>query len=391
MISTVKKILIVVDERKMGGVSILLEDMMSMIDRKNLKFDILCLHNNGNRLENLPDDVNLIYGTSYFETIDLTLKEVLKTKNISLILKKIRLILSMKTGIIKYRIRRERKKILKDDYDVEIAFKDGFTALFVGFGDCKTKIHWLHYNYRSMNSNAKYKRLFKKILSKFNKIIAVSKGVMDDFNNIYHLEDKCEVINNLVNIDRIKEKVKEEVQIDKNDKLRFISVGRLHKIKGYDRLLEAVSKLEKENLIENVEFKIYGDGPEKENLLLKIDNLGLNEKFKLMGETSNPYSKIINSDLFILSSFFETFGLVIVEAMTLKVPVLATSNSATFELIDNDKNGKIVENSADGLYQGLKFILNNLDVLNKYKKNLENYDYNKNNRIIIKKIEDLFR
>ena len=98
---------------------------------------------------------------------------------------------------------------------------------------------------------------------------------MDDFNNIYHLEDKCEVINNLVNIDRIKEKVKEEVQIDKNDKLRFISVGRLHKIKGYDRLLEAVSKLEKENLIENVEFKIYGDGPEKENLLLKIDNLVL--------------------------------------------------------------------------------------------------------------------
>ena len=51
-----KNVLFVVDERKMGGVSILLEDIMRSIKLKNINVDILVLHNNGDRLETIKND-----------------------------------------------------------------------------------------------------------------------------------------------------------------------------------------------------------------------------------------------------------------------------------------------------------------------------------------------
>ena len=384
----VKNILFVVDERRMGGVSILLEDILNKFDYSKYNVDILVLHNSGTRLNNLPKNVNIIYGTRYFDAVDLTIGEVLRSKNLSLIFKKVRLVMEMKTGLIKKRIIKERKKIIKKEYDVEIAFKDGFTALFVGFGNCKNKIHWLQYNYSIANPNAKYDKLFKEVLPRFNKIIAVSKGVMDDFNKIYHLENLTRVISNYVDTAKIKKLSKNNKSKNKN--IEFISVGRLHPMKGYDRLIEAVIRLKKDNLLNNVSFKIYGDGPIRDDLNNKIIEGKVDNCFKLMGYTDNPYQYICNSDMFILSSVCETFGIVIVEAMTLGIPVLATSNSATGELIKSGYNGLIVDNSTDGLYNGLKKVITNKDIIDTYKNNLKDYDYDKENERILKQIYKLF-
>lgn len=385
-----KNILFVVDENRMGGVSILLEDMLNMIDIKNKNIDVLVLHDSGDKLKKLPKNVNVIYGTPYFSSIDYTIKEVLKSKDIKKIIKKIILVFDLKTGLIKYKIKRERKKILNKKYDIEIAFKDGFTAIFTAFGNSSKKIHWLHYDYKLANPNAKYKKLFNNILKKFDNIIAVSKGIMDDFNNIYHLENKTNVISNLVNIEKIIKKSKENKNKKNRKKLNIISVGRLHSMKGYDRLIEVVDKLTKEKKLSNIELQIFGDGPEFENLNNLIKNKKLNNIIKLMGRVNNPYIYIKNADLFILSSVYEPFGLVIVEALTLGIPVLATKNSATDKLIKNKYNGMVVENSIDGLYEGLKDLINNKEKLDKLKENALTYDYSTDNKKIIEKIEQLF-
>lgn len=385
-----KKILFVVDENKMGGVSILLEDIIKLIDLTNKKIDILVLHNSGDRLKDLPKEVDVIYGTKYFDVIDLPIKEIIKSKNIKKLIKKFILVFDMKTGLINYKIKKERKKILKENYDIEIAFKDGFTALFVGFGNTKKKIHWLHYDYKLANPNAKYEKLFKKVLLKFDEIIAVSKGVMDDFNKVYSLQNKTKVISNLININKIKEKSKSEQSL-KKENLEIISVGRLHQMKGYGRFIDAISKLKNEGLLKNVNFKIYGDGPERNNLSNKISDLELNEEIILMGAVENPYIHMKNADLFVLSSIYEPFGLVIIEALTLGTPVLATENSATNKLIKNNIDGIITENSAEGLYLGLKEILLNRDKLDILKQNANIFDYNKENKKILKQLESLLK
>lgn len=382
-----RNVLFVVDEKRMGGVSVLLEDILNMINIKNYSIDVLVLHNNGSMLNNLPKDVNIIYGTSYFEAIDYTLKEVLKSGDFKRIYHKIKIILDMKTGNIKNTIIRERKKILNKNYDVEIAFKDGFTALFTIFGNSKTKIHWLHYEYKKTNPNAKYDKLFKRILPKFDKIIAVSEGVEQAFNKIYHLENKTSIIPNLVNTDKIikKSKEKSDVILSKSD-INFVSVGRLHIQKGYDILIEVVHDLNKSNFLpKNFKLRIYGDGPEKFTLNSLIRKYHLEDKIYLLGKVMNPYKYVKNSDLFILPSRYEPFGLVIIESMTLGVPVLATENHATSKIIQNRKNGYITENSYQGIYEGLKYLLENFQELKKYKKNLKEYKYD--NSAIIKSIE----
>ena len=166
-----RNILFVVDEKRMGGVSVLFETIISLMDISNYNIDLLVLHNNGEMFKNLPSSINIIYGSSYFEAIDYTMKEIIKKKSLKLLLKKIKVVLDMKTGYIENVIKKERKKILTKKYDVEIAFKDGFTALFTAFGDSKRKIHWLHYEYKKTNPNGKYDKLFKRILSNVGKIL----------------------------------------------------------------------------------------------------------------------------------------------------------------------------------------------------------------------------
>ena len=377
-----RNILFVVDEKRMGGVSVLFETIISLMDISNYNIDLLVLHNNGEMFKNLPSSINIIYGSSYFEAIDYTMKEIIKKKSIKLLLKKIKVVLDMKTGHIENVIKKERKKILTKKYDVEIAFKDGFTALFTAFGDSKRKIHWLHYEYKKTNPNGKYDKLFKRILPTFDKIVAVSDNVKKCFNDIYHLDDKVIVIYNVVNGEKIIELSKEESNVLLNsNELNLVSVGRLHEMKGYDRLIDTIYKLKGDGIFDNVKLRIYGDGPLFETLNQKISDLELTHDIFLMGSVMNPYKYIKNSDLFILSSIYEPFGLVIVESLTLGVPVLATLNSATDKLISNDYNGLIVENSLDGLYSGLKKIIENKEILKKYKNNLTNYFYDNNEQL----------
>lgn len=373
-----KSLLIVVDERKMGGVSILLEDMLNLGVFSDYDTDILVLHNNGSRLNNVK--ANVIYGTKFFNTIDLTIKEVLKTKKINLIFSKVRLVFEMKTGLIKKRIVREREKILNKRYDIEIAFKDGFTAIFTAFGDSLKKIHWLHYEYVKTNPNQKYDRLFKKILPQFNQIIAVSKNVKKAFNEIYHLDNKVMVIPNIVNVDKIRKLAGNGCINYNKDIINMVSFGRLHPQKGYDRLIEVFAKLKNEGLDKNIYLTIYGDGPMYNILKERALKEKVNISFE--GKKDNPYKFAKGADLFILSSRYEPFGLVIVEAQALGIPVLATDNAATFDLIQNNVTGMIVNNSVKGLYDGIKKIINDKNLLVNYKNNLEHYEYNIDNIII---------
>ena len=113
------------------------------------------------------------------------------------------LIFLMKTGFIKGKIIKERKKCISKKYDVEIAFKDGFPALFTAYGNSIRKYHWLHTDYHMYDCTARYKRLFEKTYEHFDKIIGISHAVVNNFQNIYP-NTNCEVIYNLIDIDKIK-------------------------------------------------------------------------------------------------------------------------------------------------------------------------------------------
>ena len=381
-----KNILFVVDERKMGGVSILLTDILKNIQISKYNIDVLVLHNNGNELANLPKEVNIIYGSKFFRGVDYTFKSALKTFNPSIIFSKLRLIHLMKNRKIKEKIIRERNKILKKQYDVEVAFKDGFCALFTIYGNSKKKYHWLHTDYSMYDCTAHYHDLFNEILPRFDKIIAISNSVKIKFNEVYPTNN-VDVIYNIIDKNKlIKMANSEDVKID-SGKLNFISVGRFHEMKGYDRLIDVLNKLNIDQKLDNVVVRLIGDGDEFNLVKEKIEKYHLEDKVKLLGRQSNPYSYVKKSDCFIMCSRYEPFGLVILEAMILKVPVLALDVLSIKEIFSKDY-GEIFSNDEDGLYKGIEDVINNPKKWKKYRENLNNYDYDIKG--IINKIEKLF-
>lgn len=380
-----KNILFVVDERQLGGVSVLLNDILHNINIKKYNIDVAILHNNGEHLNNLPKEVNIIYGTPFFKAIDLTLKEALNTKNIKIIYSKIRIVLMMKTGLITKRIIKERTKMFKKTYDVEIAFKDGFCAIFTAYGNSIKKYHWLQIDYSKYDCNAKYKKLFQKVFPKFDKIIAISTSVLNNFKEKYPTYN-TDVIFNIIDTKKIINSSKKESIQYNNNYLNLITVGRIHDCKGYDRLIDIMYKLNQENKLDNVNLRIIGDGPDYEFIKNKIENYHLEDKIILLGKKNNPYPYVKASDCYILSSRHESFGLVVLESLILKVPVLATEVASIKEIMKKDY-GLIVENSNEGLYNGILKIINDKKILSEKKNNLKNYNYDI--KKIIKQIEDL--
>ena len=380
-----KNVLFVVDEKQMGGVSVLLEDILNNINYKKYNIDIAVLHNVGDYLSNLPKEINFIYGTPFFNTVDLTIKQALKTKNIKTIYSKLRLIFLMKTKLIKHRIIKERKKMLTKHYDVEVAFKDGFCAIFTAYGNSTKKYHWLHTDYQMYDCTGNYQPLFKEVFPKFDKIIAISNSVLERFKQKYTVSSS-QVIFNIIDSEKIITKSKEEKITYDNKKINLISVGRIHHMKGYDRLIDVLHKLDTDKKLDNVVTRIIGDGPDFEMVKNKVKEYNLQDKVILTGRMKNPFPYLLASDCFLMCSRYEPFGLVILEAIILKIPVLSVDVASIKEIM-NDDYGLIVENSEDGLYNGLLKIIENKKLLEKYKKNLKNYKYDTDK--ILKQIEDL--
>ncbi|MBR6642026.1 MAG: glycosyltransferase, partial [Clostridia bacterium] len=132
-----KKVLFVVDERKLGGVSIVLENILSKIDLKRLDITVLVLHNNGTRLSNLRPEIKVIYGTKKLDIVDRGVKELLFSGNLFGALRKLYLAYLMKICKAKKYMSKIRKEMKLEDYDVEVAFKAGICSVFVASGNAK--------------------------------------------------------------------------------------------------------------------------------------------------------------------------------------------------------------------------------------------------------------
>ena len=160
-------------------------------------------------------------------------------------------------------------------------------------------------------------------------------------------------------------KSKEEISdiVKPTDKKLLVTSGRLVSQKGFDNLLEACNKLNKDGL--KYELWILGEGWGRASLEELIEKYKL-YNVKLLGFKKNPYKYIKQGDLFVCSSKNEGFSLVIAEAMILGLPVISTNCSGPNELLNFGEYGFMVENTEEGLYKGLKDILNDKDKLRYY-------------------------
>lgn len=130
--------------------------------------------------------------------------------------------------------------------------------------------------------------------------------------------------------------------ISKEKVLRIITVGRILPLKGHKYALDALKIMEDLGYT-NFEYFIIGDGKLLEDLKTQVHQLGLNNKVFFKGYQSNPYKADQPYHLALIPSIGEGFGLVVLEALCHKLPVVAFNLSAINEIVENEKNGMLVK------------------------------------------------
>ncbi len=141
------------------------------------------------------------------------------------------------------------------------------------------------------------------------------------------------------------------------------TIANFYKTKGLEYLIKAAELVEKRYSINDLVFIIIGDGPERKSLELKIKEKGLENKVLLSGKLPDAYKYLPAFDIFVLPSVKEGFAWTILEAMSAKVPVIATNVGAAPEIIENKNNGLLVSpRGADELASALNSLANSDDM-----------------------------
>lgn len=274
--------------------------------------------------------------------------------------------------------------------DVEIAFCEGFvTKLLAHSNSNSRKVAWVHIDLKDFPwpiDQGIFKDLDeeRRTYSVYNKIVCVSQTVHNSFCELFGLEDKVSTIYNPIDIDDIC--IKADFKREREGNIvKLISVGRLTRQKGYDRLLKVVKRLYDKGY--PVQLTILGDGEERHRLEEFVHKNAMNSYVFLPGFIDNPYYQLKKSDIFVGSSRAEGFSLVIAEAMVIGIPVVSTYCSGPNELLQDGKYGILVENSEEGLFKGLEGALADIEHMNDYTKAAKKRIQDFAPQTIIKKVE----
>ncbi len=174
------------------------------------------------------------------------------------------------------------------------------------------------------------------------KMICVSEGVRKGFIDQGVENSKCTVVHNGIDSKTTPavtaEKIRHGLKI-KDDEILIGSAGSLVQRKRFNDLIEVVSRLIRSRPSLQIKCLILGDGPEQENLQKMIDRNGLNGNIILGGFKPDAVSYINAMDIFVLPSEREGLPRVLLEAMLMKKPVVATQIPGPSELVINEKTG----------------------------------------------------
>lgn len=193
----------------------------------------------------------------------------------------------------------------------------------------------------------KLQRASIKIFYKFShQIIAVSNGVKDDLLNMGVNKNKIQVIYNPVISRPIQNSYKSNQAVQdwkRMSGIKLIAAGEMKPQKNFKNLIDSISYA-KNTLGLNLQLLILGDGEEREGIEEKILSLKMQDSIFLAGWVDDPLPYFNLADLFILSSDYEGFGVVIVEAMSQGLNIVSTNcNSGPSEILLNGEFGYLCE------------------------------------------------
>jgi glycosyltransferase involved in cell wall biosynthesis len=334
-----KRIAIFVSFSGQGGVERAMTQLASGLINKGITVDLLLPRATGEHMEAIPENVNVIkFNTGHTFSSLLPLVRYLKKEHPdALLAAKHRAIV---TAVIASKLARFRGKVAGN---IQTTISEGLK----GSNIIKRSMYiWM------MRTFYKWADL----------IVAVSRGVADDVLQLTGLDEaKITVIYNPVVPPEIFDLASQPLEhpwFNESDVPVILGIGRLTKQKDFHTLVRAFGKVRKNRPCRLI---ILGEGGDLESLRSLSREMDVEDDIDFPGFQKNPFAWIAKSRLFVLSSQWEGFGIVIVEAMACGIPVVSTDcpNGPREILMDGQYGSLVPVEDPDALAKAMISALDN--------------------------------
>ena len=193
------------------------------------------------------------------------------------------------------------------------------------------------------------------VFSDAKEVIAVGRKLAGVIQSEYHVSNIC-VVPNIVS-EQFMLSVNDALSIKKSpptNEFRLINVASLDDNKNQLGIIQAFAKFKKK--VPHAKLILIGDGPSKSEIIRLINKLELTSCIQMCGALCRykVVEQLLLAHIFVLGSFFETFGVVMIEANALGIPVLATPCGGENDIIINQFNGLVLkDHSEQAIYEGM--------------------------------------
>ena len=377
---TIKKIKVLFRLRslEMGGVPRVVLDLLRNLPKDKFDFTLMLNLYQGELVTEIPKDIKLIVVEKGREQMSKNLF----IQKIQLGLRRLKLEIYDKFPAILYTLK------VKEDFDIEVSPGYAEFEMVLNSPNKKSrKIGWFH---TDVSYDTDKNRVMKRInlMKKFDWMIfgaAQTRQVIEDVYGVTY--PKSSVIYNVIKLPEVRKKA-EEFQTDFELRPTFISIGRLHHRKGYAELMRVHKRLLDQNLMHSI--AVIGGGNEMENLKNQAKELGVEKTFLLLDSQKNPWPYVKAADYFVLPSKSESYPLTIGEVMGLHKPIISTNVGGIPEMIEDGKDGILVNFDENEIYEAMKKFLTDPDLVMKITNGTKNADEKFDENKIYQQVTQVF-
>lgn len=236
-----------------------------------------------------------------------------------------------------------------------------------------------------------YKTAVTFSINKSDVVTSVSESLKNETNEIFDIRKDIKVIPNFIDFSDIshrkEQKCERHILAKENEKL-ITHISNFRSVKRIPDVVDIFYKIQKEI---PSKLLMVGDGPEKEKAEKQCEKLGISDKVIFFGNTHEINRILCSSDLFLLPSQTESFGLAALEAMALGVPVISSNSGGLPEVNINEFSGYLSDvGNTDEMAQNAIKILSDDKILEQFKKNAKQAAFKFDIQNIIPIYENLY-
>lgn len=201
------------------------------------------------------------------------------------------------------------------------------------------------YHWRRPVNRKVFELVARTVYPRVDLIAATSRGVADDLVANYRVRpEQIAIVHNPVDVSDVEIKSREPIDAElasaDSDVPTIVTAGRLADAKNLPLLVASL-----EELASRLPFRawILGQGELQADLRRRLAAAGIDNRVRLLGFQVNPWKFMARADVFVLTSRYEGFGNVMIEAMACGLPVVATASSGTREIVQHERTGLLVD------------------------------------------------